>query len=55
MSEGKTDLYRDAKKLVHDLRTYFGETIWRPLPEGSTFGGFFRMRGYRLSRRLRAA
>jgi len=47
MGDDKTDLYRDAKKWVHDLRTYFDETIWRPLPEGWTFGPRFVRRAAR--------
>jgi len=41
MGEDKTDLYGDARKLAHDLRVYFDETIWRPLPGDWTSGRRF--------------
>jgi membrane protein len=47
MSEDKTDLRADAKRYVHELRTYFGETIWRPLPEDTPLGQRFLRRASR--------
>ena len=47
MGEENTSLFGDARKLVHDLHVYFGETIWRPLPDGWTFGRRFVRRSAR--------
>ena len=44
-----TDSAHEAGRKVRELRAYFDETIWRPLPAGSTVGTRFLRRASRYS------